>query len=62
MIFKTLIVIVLLGTVAILLARKIIKLPGKYERAPKIISSWRALDQGIDPTEDSDTDIEASQP
>ena len=62
MIYRTLFVIVLLGAATFLVARKISKLPSKYERAPKVISSWSALDKGIDPTEDSNTDIDASQP
>lgn len=32
------------------LARRIIKLPSRYERRPKDLSPWNALDQGIDPT------------
>ena len=62
MIFRTLIVIVLLGAATFLVAKRIIKLPSKYERAPKVISSWRALDQGIDPTEDPDLENGSSQP
>ena len=62
MIFRTLIVTVLLGVATILVAKRIVKLPSKYERAPKVISSWRALDQGIDPTEDSNIDSGSSQP
>lgn len=30
--------------------RVIAKLPSRYERSPKDISPWNALDQGIDPT------------
>jgi hypothetical protein len=35
----------------LLLARKF-KLSSKYERAPRQLNSWSALDKGIDPTED----------
>ena len=30
--------------------RRIVKLPSRYERRPKDLSPWNALDQGIDPT------------
>ena len=36
----------------LLLARKF-KLSSRYERAPRQLNSWSALDKGIDPTEDS---------
>lgn len=29
---------------------RIIKLPTRYERRPKDLSPWNALDQGIDPS------------
>lgn len=29
---------------------RIIKLPSRYERRPKNLSPWNALDQGIDPS------------
>jgi hypothetical protein len=35
----------------LLLARKI-KISSRYERAPRQLNSWSALDKGIDPTED----------
>jgi len=35
----------------LLLARKF-KLSSRYERAPRQLNSWSALDKGIDPTED----------
>jgi hypothetical protein len=35
----------------LLLARKF-KLSSRYERAPRQLDSWSALDKGIDPTED----------
>ena len=30
--------------------RAIIKLPSRYERSPKNLSSWNALDEGFDPS------------
>ena len=35
----------------LLIARKF-KLSSRYERAPRVLNSWAALDKGIDPTED----------
>lgn len=32
------------------IVRRIIKLPSRYERRPKDLSPWNALDQGIDPS------------
>jgi hypothetical protein len=37
--------------IVLLLARKF-KLSSRYERTPRQLNSWSALDQGIDPTED----------
>jgi hypothetical protein len=37
--------------IVLLLARKF-KLSSRYERAPRQLNSWAALDKGIDPTED----------
>lgn len=31
-----------------------LKLSAKYERSPRKLSDWNSLDQGIDPTQDSD--------
>lgn len=30
--------------------RRIVKLPSRYERRPRDLSPWNALDQGIDPS------------
>jgi len=30
--------------------RRISKLPSRYDRKPRHINSWQALDQGIDPS------------
>ena len=35
----------------LLLARRF-KISSRYERAPRQLNSWSALDKGIDPTED----------
>jgi hypothetical protein len=37
--------------IVLLLARKF-KLSSRYERAPRQLNPWSALDKGIDPTED----------
>jgi hypothetical protein len=37
--------------IVLLLARKF-KISTRYERAPRELNSWSALDKGIDPTED----------
>ena len=37
--------------VVLLIARKF-KISSRYERAPRQLNSWSALDKGIDPTED----------
>ncbi len=37
-----------------LLLSRSIKLSAKYERKPRKLSDWNSLDQGIDPTEDSE--------
>ncbi len=38
------------------IVRRIIKLPSRYERRPKDLSPWNALDQGIDPSISKDSD------
>jgi len=42
--------VVVMGIV-LLLARKF-KISSRYERAPRQLNSWTALDKGIDPTQD----------
>ena len=37
--------------IVLLLARKF-KISARYERAPRQLNSWAALDKGIDPTQD----------
>ena len=38
-------------TLVVLIGRKF-KLSSRYERKPRVLNSWNALDKGIDPTED----------
>lgn len=38
------------------IVRRIVKLPSRYERRPKDLSPWNALDQGIDPSISKDPD------
>lgn len=45
---------VIVISLTLLLSRSI-KLSAKYERKPRKLSDWNSLDQGIDPTEDSDS-------
>jgi len=42
-------------TITLLLSRSL-KLSTRYERKPHKISDWNAQDQGIDPTQDSESD------
>ena len=41
--------------ITLLLSRSL-KLSARYERKPHKISDWNAQDQGIDPTQDNETD------
>jgi len=41
--------------ITLLLSRSL-KLSTRYERKPHKISDWNAQDQGIDPTQDSESD------
>lgn len=43
---------VFVSALTLFLSRSI-KLSAKYERKPRKISDWNALDQGIDPTQES---------
>jgi hypothetical protein len=42
---------VVVMAIVVLLARKF-KVSARYERAPRQLNSWSALDKGIDPTQD----------
>jgi len=46
-------VVVVYATV-LLISRRF-KKPSRYERSPKILNTWSALDKGIDPSEESFT-------
>lgn len=48
---KLLFLLVALSVATALMIRIITKLPSKYERKPKQLSTWSALDRGIDPTD-----------
>jgi hypothetical protein len=42
---------VVVMVLVVLIGRKF-KLSSRYERKPRVLNSWNALDKGIDPTED----------
>jgi hypothetical protein len=42
---------VVVMAIVVLLARKF-KISSRYERTPRQLNSWSALDKGIDPTQD----------
>jgi hypothetical protein len=42
-------------SLALILARSL-KLSSRYERKPHKLSDWNAQDQGIDPTQDTESD------
>jgi len=46
---KILISIICVAALTILLSRKF-KISSRYERAPRTLTQWSALDKGIDPT------------
>lgn len=48
--FKFIVVALAICIALFFLVRIIIKLPSRYERHPKNISPWNALDEGIDPS------------
>ncbi|CAB4593644.1 unannotated protein [freshwater metagenome] len=48
---KFLVILVALSAATALIIRIITKLPSKYERKPRQLSTWNALDHGIDPTD-----------
>jgi hypothetical protein len=53
MVSRFLLILLLSGVLAIFVfaARWIVKLPQKYERSPRNLNPWSALDKGIDPSE-----------
>jgi hypothetical protein len=52
---KLLISLIAISAIAIILSRSL-KLSNRYERAPRELSEWNAFDQGIDPTDDKNTE------
>ena len=52
---EILISVVVVVALTLLLSRSL-KLSSKYERKPHKLSDWNAQDQGIDPTQDSESD------
>ena len=50
--FKLAFSLLLISILAISISRKV-RLAARYERAPKKLSTWNSLDNGIDPTEDA---------
>jgi hypothetical protein len=52
---EILISVVVVVALTLLLSRTL-KLSSKYERKPHKLSDWNAQDQGIDPTQDSESD------
>lgn len=48
--FAFLAIAAILMALTFYIVRGIIKLPSRYERKPKDLSPWNALDQGIDPS------------
>jgi len=53
--FEILISAIVVVAITLHLSRSL-KLSSRYERKPHKISDWSAQDQGIDPTQDSETD------
>lgn len=43
-------ILLVVAVVSYVVFRRIAKLPSRYERNPSKLSPWNALDQGIDPT------------
>ncbi len=52
---EVLISVVVVVALTLLLSRSL-KLSSKYERKPHKLSDWNAQDQGIDPTQDIESD------
>jgi len=48
---KILISLICVAVIAVILSRRL-RLSTRYERAPRILSQWNSLDNGIDPTEE----------
>ena len=54
-VLEILISVIVVVAITLLLSRSL-KLSARYERKPHKLSDWNAQDQGIDPTQDSESD------
>ena len=54
-VLEILISVIVVVAITLLLSRSL-KLSARYERKPHKLSDWNAQDQGIDPTQDNETD------
>ena len=54
-IFEILISAVVVIAITLVLGRSM-KLSARYDRKPRKLSDWNALDQGIDPTQENESD------
>ena len=52
--FKLTVSLIIVAAIAISLSRHF-RLSARYERKPRTISPWNAMDKGIDPTDKNDT-------
>ncbi len=52
---EILISVVIVVSLTLILSRSL-KLSSKYDRKPRKLSDWNAQDQGIDPTQESESD------
>ena len=53
--FEILISAVVVIAITLVLGRSM-KLSARYDRKPRKLSDWNALDQGIDPTQENESD------
>ena len=53
--FEILISAVVVIAITLVLGRSM-KLSGRYDRKPRKLSDWNAQDQGIDPTQENESD------
>lgn len=57
---KILISIICVAALTILLSRKF-RISSRYERAPRTLTQWSALDKGIDPTTEESSGEDATE-
>lgn len=53
---QTSVILLVVAVLAFYVFRRIAKLPTRYERHPKELSPWDALDQGVDPSRPAESD------